>query len=454
MEIDNIQSPASTRIWSNNAPLSQGIADGTRSRTDSVSSFFSVTSDNSNTDANNADTTLELMRREIENMKKATEKQRNISMDVKNGLKTLGSLLAVLESSRKKGWLEASEKRAPKRQRSPTDEAEAAAKAHEQPAKRKAASNRNGPPKIQLTDDRGNVLEPQPGTSKEVQETEWETVKKQKKKKKKKKKSEPESVRPTGTVPTKRGVSAGSGRPKRKGGAVLIVPKDGKTFADVVRTLRTADTSGRIDVTGITKTKDGAVLLRTKDEQTGQRLSDCLRETLGEQGVIRDMTRNVTLEVLDMDCFTETDEVRDALNFALGINADRKVTVIGPNNRGQKMAICECSNQDATRLLEIGRLKIGFVSCRVRARLMVPRCFKCLGYGHYRIDCTGPDRRDCCWKCGGGGHKAGTCTKAASCFLCPTGDGGGAAHVPGSAHCASFKAALTEARAKQRTAHI
>ena len=82
---------------------------------------------------------------------------------------------------------------------------------------------------------------------------------------------------------------------------------------------------------------------------------------------------------------------------------------------------------------------------------MVPRCYKCLGYGHYRTDGKGPDRHDCCWKCGKNGHKAGACTGDLPYFLCPAQESGGAAHVPGSAHCTSFKIALTEARARQRS---
>ena len=131
------------------------------------------------------------------------------------------------------------------------------------------------------------------------------------------------------------------------------------------------------------------------------------------------MTRKVTLEILDLDCLIETVEVQDALNKVLQPGAYRKVSVLGSNSREQKLAVCELGDQDATRLLETECIKIGFASCRVRAHLMVARCYKFLGYEHYRTDCKGPDRRECGWKCGKNGHKAVACTSVPLCFLCP-----------------------------------
>ena len=78
------------------------------------------------------------------------------------------------------------------------------------------------------------------------------------------------------------------------------------------------------------------------------------------------MTRKVTLQILDLDRLTETEEVQGVLNKVLQPGADRKVSVFGPHTRGQKLAICEIGDQDATRLLETRHIKIGFVSCRVR----------------------------------------------------------------------------------------
>ena len=266
-------------------------------------------------------------------------------------------------------------------------------------------------------------------------------MKSRKKKKKKKRKDSPRSsVRPTRKAA------------KQRGGVVLVVPKDGKTYTDVVQTLRTADTPDHdLQIREVTRTKDGAALVRTKGDADAQgNLIGRLREILRDQGSVKDMTQKVILEILDLDCLTKKEEVQKALNGMLNSVEDRRISVLGPNSRGQKMAICELGDKDATRMLETRRIKIGFVNCRVRPRLMVPRCYKCLGYGHYRQDCTGPDRRDCCWKCGKPGHVAKACPGSPSCFLCSSWGRGSSAHVAGTAACHAFKTALTEAKTGQQ----
>lgn len=448
--------------------LSQIREEG-RSRRGSTSSFFSVFSDASSigeasavtrpaTPVNKIDKILADMLAQVSVMEKATEKQKNISRDVKDGLKNLRALLNELQSSRDEAKRTGSTVRTLKRGRSPggsPDTLEAA-------RNKKSARGSGGPPTIQVTDERGSVqpAEPQPSTSRAEPQDHWETAESRKKKKKrkgKKKKGSGVGVPTAGhqgsstkiALPPRKEGNA----PKRRSGAVLITPTAGKSFADVVRALRTAATSdSNLDVRGVSKTKDGAALVRTnRDGHSEEELSRRLQEAMGDQGVVKDMTPKITLEILDLDYLTVTEEVKSALNQLLGTNADRRISILGPNSRGQKMAICEFNNQDASKLLQTSRIKVGFVSCRVRARLMVPRCYKCLGYGHYRADCKGPDRRDCCWKCGDGGHKARDCAAASSCYLCSSQGGEGASHIPGSAQCAAFKAALTEAKNRQRT---
>ena len=111
-----------------------------------------------------------------------------------------------------------------------------------------------------------------------------------------------------GTIETGKRSGRAHKAPKQRGGVVLIRPTDGKTFTDIVRTLRTADNTGdSLTVKSVSKTKDGAVLVRTREnERPEKELSGLIRDALRDQGVIKNMTPRVTVDILDMDCLTET----------------------------------------------------------------------------------------------------------------------------------------------------
>ena len=52
----------------------------------------------------------------------------------------------------------------------------------------------------------------------------------------------------------------------------------------------------------------------------------------------------------------------------------------------------------AMKLLDKVRVRICLVNCRIRERVTVQRCFKCLGYGLHKANNY--------WHCGKSGHKA------------------------------------------------
>ena len=63
-------------------------------------------------------------------------------------------------------------------------------------------------------------------------------------------------------------------------------------------------------------------------------------------------------------------------------------------------------------------MKVGWIYSRIRERIQVARCFKCLGYGHHANHCGGPDRSGLCYRCGKVGHKAVSCKDEMQCVLC------------------------------------
>lgn len=287
--------------------------------------------------------------------------------------------------------------------------------------------------------------------------TPWQTVARKQKRKttdaqKRRTTETPSAATTTTTTTTKMG--KGGPTTRRPGvGVVLIKPTDGKTYADTLRRMKAVDPAAdKVQVNGYRKTKDGGVLLRVKSG-TGDRrtFQDKLRQVLGGDAQVRDMTSNVRLDILDLDCVTDIEEVTEALRQETGDTRDPKVHIFGPNKQGQCKAVCELEEGAANALLKKGRLKIGWVNCRVRLRTTVPRCYRCLGYGHIRTECNGPDRRLSCWKCGKTNHVGKDCKQDPTCFLCSEAGHEGTGHAPGTGACTVFRAALEECRRKTKT---
>lgn len=138
------------------------------------------------------------------------------------------------------------------------------------------------------------------------------------------------------------------------------------------------------------------------------------------------------------------DEVQQALQSALGNEKKDKliINMTKKDFRGSLMAFVELEETDAKKLIQLGHLKVGWVRCRIRIKVRVKRCFRCLDYGHLAVECKGLDRSRQCWKCGTENHRAKNCTKEPNCILCAERGGGYTVdHITGSSRCVVYREA-------------
>ncbi|XP_033232115.1 DNA-binding protein HEXBP-like [Belonocnema kinseyi] len=82
--------------------------------------------------------------------------------------------------------------------------------------------------------------------------------------------------------------------------------------------------------------------------------------------------------------------------------------------RGCIQAFIELDDAPAARLEKAGRLKVGWVSCQVKALTAETRCYRCHEFGHIARDCEGEDRSKICWRCDEEGHKSSVCQNLAA----------------------------------------
>ncbi|XP_054272719.1 uncharacterized protein LOC128992994 [Macrosteles quadrilineatus] len=247
-------------------------------------------------------------------------------------------------------------------------------------------------------------------------------------------------------------------RPRKpRAEAILINPLGGRSFAEVLGRLKSKAKPEETDtiVKSIRFTQNGKVLLELGKSGDRVAFAAKVREALGDHGTVRELEPRTSVEIRDLDGLSTEAEVREAINKAIPDiqNADSlKVWLTRPNRSEQRIAIAEMRNQDDSKLLNLTHLRIGWVNCRLRRRVVVPRCFRCLGFGHSYRNCKGPDLSKNCFRCGGSGHNRKNYTAAERCFLCAEKGLKDASlgHIPGAGRCSVFKAALDLEKARSR----
>lgn len=392
---------------------------------------------------------IQVMTTTLGKMVLAANKQKNVSMGIKDGLQELREALDAMQANRiilRKVKRNTPSLTMSQVEKTPTPSSKENSK---RAATSPAGENAGTPGDKRKKTDSG----------------EWTVVSKKTKQAsgQKKKGSENASTKTEpAKTPKKDAAAVSAKRPKKKrtrvrSEAVLIRPADGKTYADVLGEIRrnVKPEETETEIRCIRQTRAGDVLLELGHKSKNREaFSSAVKKAVGQAGDVRDLVPRVTLEIMDLDSLTTEDEVCQALQQDLeDITGEMKVSLTKINSRGQRMAIVELNEQEANKLLEKTRIKVGWINCRVRRRTLVTRCFKCLNFGHESRNCKGPNRENMCYKCGAEGHKAKTCTaQAIRCVLCS--DLGveqdQLSHAIGSGACHSFRQALEIAKKNQR----
>lgn len=373
---------------------------------------------------------LEKCKSIVQKMKQAIAKQKNVSLDVKNGAAQLEEMLDIIISYRR-NW-QTSEK-----------ESVCAAQANRKDITDKVP----GPatPKRRAT----SPPEQQPSQkTRRKKDGQWQLVTHKKQRMGKPDEEENAAGTPKSLVKApqrkkenekRRGLKS-----KKLSEAVVIKPAEGSSYADVLKNIRSKlKLSDEVNLKGIRKTRAGAVLLELEKGQTADpNFCEALRTTLRETATVADLKPKATVEIKDLDSLTTKEEVTDSVKRALqGYDGDLKINISAPNSREQVRAYVTINEEQAEILIKQARIKIGWINCRVRLRENYKRCFRCFGPGHSTWDCQGPDRRGqgLCIKCGQPGHKMKECNKPPKCCLCSEAKYNELDHIPSSMKCSVYR---------------
>jgi predicted nuclease with TOPRIM domain len=182
-------------------------------------------------------------------------------------------------------------------------------------------------------------------------------------------------------------------------------------------------------------------------DKVADALAEKLRSVLDADVVtIQRPTKCVDIRVTGLDDSVVAEEVAAAVAAEGGCAVDAvRAGAVARSPNGSGSLLVSCPVVAAKKLVEAGRLTVGWISARVVLLEAKPlRCFKCLEQGHVAVKCDrGVDRSKDCFRCGQGGHKARECSADVHCVACAK-LGKPAAHYIGRRGCLSgqaFKAA-------------
>lgn len=258
---------------------------------------------------------------------------------------------------------------------------------------------------------------------------EWQVVERRKKGKKKGSQQSPSnnsvSARPSKTKPSK----PRKLKPPRSAAVVVTLQPEavekGVTYADALSKAKAEISLADLNLPPLRfrRAATGARILEvpgaTSDEKADQ-LAAKLTEVLGEDAKVSRPCKMADLRVSGLDDSVTPEEVAKVVAEKGGCPVEKiRTGQISRAASGLGSLWFQCPVIAARKLIEGGRLLIGWVSVQVRLLNARPlRCFRCLEVGHVGRQCTAADRSTLCFNCGREGHKAAECSAAANCMVC------------------------------------
>lgn len=226
----------------------------------------------------------------------------------------------------------------------------------------------------------------------------------------------------------------------------VVIRTEGEYYANMLKRIKEGTTQEIGDkIRGARKSKAGNIVLELGKGTDSTEVERELQKIVGEEKAKITSGSRVMLEVKGVEEGTTTEEVMDAIEKQMEKGSCR-VKWIKTYGKDLRIARIEANRRDATKLLAMGHLKVGWTRCRIQERPDKPRpCNRCWAYGHRGEECKGLDRRGNCHRCGEAGHKEMECEREPTCLACKD-KGWDERHFRGSKGCQAQKEAMDKGK--------
>ncbi|XP_015124457.1 uncharacterized protein LOC107046370 [Diachasma alloeum] len=234
--------------------------------------------------------------------------------------------------------------------------------------------------------------------------------------------------------------------------ALIVRPRDKQQYSEMLKVVKQQIPSEQardcVDKIRRTTTGDMLVIVAKDKQDQAESLRKAIAELLGDDADVLSKGPQEDFEIKDLDELTTKKEVLKVLQLAAGVDCRIPLDAVRSLQKafgGTQTAWVTVAAMVAKKVVgERGKIRIGWVNCRIQRVDRLVKCFKCWHYGPLAIKCNSEvDRAKLCTKGGEAGHKAAACKKEARCALCSEKDRTkNCAHIAGSSRCPIFREAL------------
>ena len=115
-----------------------------------------------------------------------------------------------------------------------------------------------------------------------------------------------------------------------------------------------------------------------------------LKRQLEPEGKVRHLIPRIEVEIADLEPTMEAEDVENAVRsfFDLEPELELRVSLSKTPYRGNWKAYVRLEEARTRKLHKGAHIKIGWVSCRVRRKKEMNRCFRCLDFAHIAAEAS------------------------------------------------------------------
>lgn len=192
---------------------------------------------------------------------------------------------------------------------------------------------------------------------------------------------------------------------------VMIKPKSGEQDASITSAdIRKQINSREVDACGIRKLHGGGLAVRCETNAASLKMKSIIERKFGDKYDVQlPSMLKPRVKIFRVDDVAE-DEILNELKEKNGWLADSEIVLKTVLKRKDGKysdfdVVIEVDQGCFDKLMEAGRVKLGWRMCRVVHHVHLIRCYKCCGYGHVAENCK---NKLACSKCSGE-HKTAEC---------------------------------------------